>query len=464
MSDILLATAYLAASILFILGLKALNSPETARRGIVLAEIGMLLAVVGTLLHGEIIQFQWILVGLAVGSTIGALMAIFMPMTAMPQRIAISHSFGALAATLVGVVEYYEHGLTIDHGTMAALGFEVLFGSLTITGSLMAFSKLQELVKSAPITYRFQNISNIALFFATVGAFVYLIVQPGTSVLFYSMLAAGLLIGILIVLPIGGADMPVVLSLLNSYAGLASAATGLVISNHVLLIAGALDGTSGFFLSMMMSRAMNRSFTNVLFGAVGAVKPGVQAQEGAKTVMRYTPEDAAYMLENAQSVIIIPGYGMAVAQAQHAVQELSALLLARGTTVRYAIHPVAGRMPGHMNVLLAEANVPYDLLCEPEQINDDFQNTDVALVIGANDVVNPAARYKKDSPLYGMPILNADQAHTIMVLKRSLSPGFAGEDNELFYDKKTMMIFGDAKATLTSLVQLLKKAAAAPAA
>ncbi len=461
MSDILLATAYLAASILFILGLKALNSPESARRGIVLAEIGMLLAVVGTLVHGEIVQFQWILVGLAVGSTIGALMAIFMPMTAMPQRIAISHSFGAIAATLVGVVEYYEHGLTLDHGTMAALGFEVLFGSLTITGSMMAFSKLQELVKGAPITYRFQNVSNIALFFATVGVFVILIVRPETSVLFYGMIAAGLLIGFLIVLPIGGADMPVVLSLLNSYAGLASACTGLVISNNVLLIAGALDGTSGFFLSMMMSRAMNRSFMNVLFGAVGAVKPGAQTQAEAKTVMRYTPEDAAYILENAQSVIIIPGYGMAVAQAQHAVQELASLLIERGATVRYAIHPVAGRMPGHMNVLLAEANVPYDLLCEPEQINDDFQSTDVALVIGANDVVNPAARYKKDSPLYGMPILNADQAHTVMVLKRSLSPGFAGEDNELFYDKKTMMIFGDAKATLTSLVQLLKKTAAA---
>jgi NAD(P) transhydrogenase subunit beta len=463
MSDLLLAPAYLAASILFILGLKALNSPETARRGIFLAEIGMLLAVVGTLLRQEIIQYQWILVGLAVGSTIGALMAIFMPMTAMPQRIAISHSFGALAATLVGVVEYHEYGLTLDRGTMAALGFEVLFGSLTITGSLMAFSKLQELVKSAPITYPLQNISNILLFFATVGAFVYLIVQPGASTLFYGMLVAGLLIGVLIVLPIGGADMPVVLSLLNSYAGLASAATGLVISNHVLLIAGALDGTSGFFLSMMMSRAMNRSFINVLFGAVGAAKAKAKAQEETRTVTRYTPEDAAYILENAQSVIIIPGYGMAVAQAQHAVHELAALLLEQGATVRYAIHPVAGRMPGHMNVLLAEANVPYDLLYEPEQINDDFQSTDVALVIGANDVVNPAARYKKDSPLYGMPILNADQAHTVMILKRSLSPGFAGEDNELFYDKKTMMIFGDAKATLTSIVQLLKKSAAARA-
>jgi NAD(P) transhydrogenase subunit beta len=459
MSDILLAAAYLAAAVLFVLGLKALNSPQTARLGILLAETGMLLAVVGTLLRHEIIHYPWIVVGLVIGSTIGALMAIFMPMTAMPQRIAISHSFGAIAATLVGIVEYYEHsnGLAIDHGTMAALGFEVLFGSLTITGSLMAFGKLQELVKSAPVIYRFQNVSNITLFIAMVGVFVFLIARPDTAFLFYGMIAAGLLLGILIVLPIGGADMPVVLALLNSYAGLASAATGVVISNNVLLIAGALDGTSGFFLSMMMSRAMNRSFTNVLFGAVGAVKQGEQAEVETRTVTRYTPEDAAYILENAQSVIVIPGYGMAVAQAQHVVQELAALLMERGASVRYAIHPVAGRMPGHMNVLLAEANVPYDLLYEPEQINDDFQSTDIALVIGANDVVNPAARYKKESPLYGMPILNVDRAHTVMILKRSLSPGFAGEDNELFYDKKTMMIFGDAKVTLTNLIQSLKK-------
>ena len=458
MNEILLSASYLAAAVLFVLGLKALNSPETARRGVLMAEVGMLLAVVGTLLRSEIIQYQWILVGIVAGSTIGALMAIFMPMTAMPQRIAISHSFGALAATLVGIVEYYEHGLTIGHGTMAALGFEVLFGSITITGSLMAFSKLQEFVKGAPITYRFQNLSNILLFFVTVGVFVFLIIRPETGVLFYGMVAAGLLLGVLIVLPIGGADMPVVLALLNSYAGLASAATGLVISNNVLLIAGALDGTSGFFLSLMMSRAMNRSFTNVLFGAVGAVKAEAQTQGGEeKTVMRYTPEDAAYILENAQSLIIIPGYGMAVAQAQQAVQELATLLIEKGATVRYAIHPFAGRMPGHMNVLLAEANVPYDLLCEAEQINNDFQSTDVALVIGANDVVNPAARYKKESPLYGMPILNADQAQTVIILKRSLSPGFAGEDNELFYNKKTMMVFGDAKTTLTSLVQLVKQ-------
>lgn len=462
MNEVVWECVYLVSALLFVLGLKAFNAPQTARRGIVLAESGMLLAVVGTLLRSEIVQYQWILLGIVLGSTIGTLMAIFMPMTAMPQRIAISHAFGALAATLVGVVEYYERGPTLAHGTMAALGFEVLFGSLTITGSLLAFSKLQALVRGAPITYRFQNISNILLFLAAVGIFVFLIVRPATGVLFLLMIILALLLGILIVLPIGGADMPVVLALLNSYAGLASAATGLVIANTVLLIAGALDGASGFVLSFMMSRAMNRSFASVLFGAVGAAKAETQGGTQERTVTRYTPEDAAYILQTARSVIIIPGYGMAVAQAQHAVQELAALLTSAGTTVRYAIHPVAGRMPGHMNVLLAEANVPYDLLYESEQINDDFQSTDVALVVGANDVVNPAARSRKESPLYGMPILNADQARTVLILKRSLSAGFAGEDNELFYEKKTMMVFGDAKATLTSIIQLLKRAVALP--
>jgi len=457
MKTYLLDGCYLAAAVLFILGLKGLNAPATARRGLVFAEVGMLLAVIGTLLHGDIVQFQWILVGVVIGSAIGAAMAIFMPMTAMPQRIAISHAFGALAATLVGIITYFEHVPRIGGIEMTALGFEVLLGSLTVTGSLMAFSKLQELLPSAPMTFRFQNFLTIGLLVVALGMFGYLIFHPAAGPLFFAMIAAGLLIGVLLVLPIGGADMPVVLALLNSYAGLASAATGFVIGNNVLIVAGALDGASGFFLSMMMSRAMNRSFTNVLFGAVGATRPQQQATGEERTVIRYTPEDAAYMLEQAQSVIIVPGYGMAVAQAQHAIAELATLLIQRGAQVRFAIHPVAGRMPGHMNVLLAEANVPYDLLCEPDQINDDSQTTDVALIVGANDVVNPAARDKRDSPLYGMPILNADQARTVMVLKRSLRPGFAGEDNELFYEQKTMMVFGDAKATLTALNQLLKQ-------
>lgn len=455
MSDFLLEAAYLVASILFILGLKGLSSPESARRGMFLAACGMFLAVVGTLLRHDIISYEWIIVGFIIGTLIGGAMAIFMPMTAMPQRIALSHSFGALAATLVGIVKYLEHFPQIDYGLMAALGFEVLFGALTITGSLMAFGKLQELVKSAPVTYRFQNISNIILFFSAVAIFIFLIFNPSLNWLFFGMVGIGLTIGVLIVLPIGGADMPVVLALLNSYAGLASAATGFAIDNKVLIIAGSLDGASGFFLSIIMSRAMNRSFTNVLFGAVGAVKAEASKAE-AKTVIRYTPEDVKFVLDSAQSVIIIPGYGMAVAQAQHVIQEVANLLQQRGVNVRFAIHPVAGRMPGHMNVLLAEANVPYDLLLEPEQINDDFQNTDVVLVVGANDVVNPAARYKKDSPLYGMPILDADKARSVVIFKRSLSPGFAGEDNELFYTNQTMMVFGDAKTSLTSLAQLLK--------
>lgn len=458
MTPYLLDLLYLVAAVLFIVGLKALSSPESARKGMFYAEIGMLFAIIGTLLRHDIIQYEWIIVGLTLGSIIGALMAIYMPMTAMPQRIAISHSFGALAATLVGIAEYQRQSGQIETGLMAALGFEVLFGSLTITGSLMAFGKLQELVKGAPVTYRFQNVSNIALFAATFAMFIFLIFNPGAMIVFYLMIALGLAIGVLMVLPIGGADMPVVVSLLNSYAGLAAAATGFAIHNKVLIICGALDGTSGFFLSILMSRAMNRSFTNVLFGAVGAVKHGSKAEQGEeKTVIRYTPEDVAYILERAQSVIIIPGYGLAVARAQHALHEITTLLMQNGITVRYAIHPVAGRMPGHMNVLLAEANVPYDLLFEMDQINDDFKITDVALIVGANDVVNPAARTKKDSPLYGMPILNADQAQTVIICKRSLGAGFAGEDNELFYDKKTMMVFGDAKSTLTSLVQLMKK-------
>jgi H+-translocating NAD(P) transhydrogenase subunit beta len=452
---------YLISAIFFILCLKNLNSPQTARRGIFLGEIGMLIAVVGTLLRFEVVTYQWIIIGLVIGSIIGTLMAVMMPMTAMPQRIAISHSFGAMAATLVGVIHYYENGGHIDNLFMFPLGFEVLFGSLTITGSLMAFAKLQELVPGAPITYRFQNVSNITFFFLTLGVFFYLIIFPVTPVLFYGMIGAGLIIGVLIVLPIGGADMPVVLALLNSYAGLASAATGFAIDNKMLIVAGSLDGASGFILSIVMSKAMNRSFTNVLFGAVGAVKTDATGPTEKRSVVSYTAEDAAYMLEQAESVVIIPGYGMAVAQAQHVVQELANNLIQRGKQVRYAIHPVAGRMPGHMNVLLAEANASYDLLCEPEQINDDFPNTDVALIVGANDTVNPAARTKKDSPLYGMPILDADKAHSVMILKRSLGAGFAGEDNELFYDRKTMMVFGDAKQTLTSLVALLKQSSKA---
>jgi len=458
--ELIIEAAYLAASVLFILGLKGLSSPATARRGMLQAEIGMLLAVVGTLINHEIVRYEWIIVGLAVGSAIGAVMAIFVPMTAMPQRIAISHMFGALAATLVGISEYSLTWTTLGSAKMAALGFEVMFGSLTITGSLMAFGKLQGLVPGKPITYRLQNAINIGLFALTVGLFLYLVVVPQRTEAFAVMAALALLIGVLMVLPIGGADMPVVISLLNSYAGLASAATGFAIGNNVLIIAGALDGASGFMLSIIMSKAMNRSFTNVLFGAFGgdatAAAGALESGEGL-SVRSARADDVAVQLAYARSVIIVPGYGLAVAQAQHQVQELAEAMEKRGCEVKYAIHPVAGRMPGHMNVLLAEANVPYDKLYEMERINGDFERADVALVVGANDVVNPAARDVKSSPIYGMPILNVDRAQSVVVLKRSMSPGFSGIENALFYNPKTALLFGDAKQSLSALVAEVQK-------
>jgi len=451
--------SYLAASVLFILGLKGLSSPETARRGNLLAAIGMLLAIVGTLFHSDIISYEWIIVGIVIGSAIGAAMAIFMPMTAMPERIALSHSFGGLAAALVGVSEYYRHAGELGAVKMTAIGFEVLLGALTFTGSLMAFGKLQGLITGVPVTYRFQNSSNISLLAINLGIIGYLVFVPTQHVLFYIMLGLGFLIGVLLVLPIGGADMPVVISLLNSYAGLAAAATGFVLSNNILIISGALDGASGFFLSIMMSKAMNRSFTNVLFGAFGAVAETAPAEAESATggVNEGTIEDAATVLWNAQAVIIVPGYGMAVSQAQHALRELADLLDSANVTVKYAIHPVAGRMPGHMNVLLAEANVSYDQLYDLDDINGEFSRTDAVLVVGANDVVNPAAKRNPTSPIYGMPVLNVEEARAVIVLKRSMKAGFAGIENELFVQPNTMMVFGDAKKTLTKLIETLKK-------
>jgi NAD(P) transhydrogenase subunit beta len=450
---------YLIASVLFILGLKGLSHPETARRGMHFAEIGMLMAIAGTLVSGHIVTWTWIITGVAIGSAIGAAMAIFMPMTAMPQRIALSHAFGALAAVLVGVNEYIEKG---GHGElsnflMSAIGFEVLFGALTVTGSLMAFGKLSEIVKSAPITYKGQNFVNITLFFTAFGMFVYLIFFPDNPVIFYTMIGLSLLIGIFIVMPIGGADMPVVISLMNSYAGLAIAATGFAIDNKVLIIAGSLDGASGFILSIIMSQAMNRSFTNVLFGAVGSsqVDAGNLAEE--RPITRVGIEDTKFILEQADRVVIVPGYGMAVAQAQHTVRELSDELDKRGIAVEFAIHPVAGRMPGHMNVLLAEANISYDQLLEMETINPTMDSVDVCIIIGANDVVNPAARTDKSSPIYGMPIIDVDKAKTVIVMKRSMAAGFAGIENPLFYAPNTKMLFGDAKKVLQELVAEFKK-------
>jgi NAD(P) transhydrogenase subunit beta len=452
--------AYLAASILFVLGLRSLTVPDRARRGMQLAAVGMLVAIVGTLVHHEIVRYDWILAGLALGAAIGYPLGVYVPMTAMPQRIAISHMFGAIAATLVGIAEYWTlgNGASVPRGEMAALGFEVLFGALTVTGSFMAFGKLQELLPSRPVTFRGQNVVSMALFATAVGLFVWLVKAPANPHAFYAMIALALVFGVSLVLPIGGADMPVVISLLNSYAGLASSATGFAIGNDVLIIAGALDGASGFILSVVMSRAMNRSFANVLFGAFGAPPPPGATKDRDLPVRAITPEDAAIQLAFARLVIVVPGYGMAVAQAQHQVRELAALVERNGGTVLYAIHPVAGRMPGHMNVLLAEANIPYDKLKEMDEINDQFKDADVALVIGANDVVNPAARSDRSSPIYGMPILNADEAKQVIVLKRSMSPGFAGIENELFYRPNTALLFGDAKQSLQKLVQEIKQA------
>jgi H+-translocating NAD(P) transhydrogenase subunit beta len=443
---------YLVASILFILGLKGLSHPASARRGMIMAEIGMLMAIIGTLLHREIVTYEWIIAGLIIGSLIGAAMSIWMPMTAMPQRTALSHAFGALAAALVGVSEYYRHGADLGAFKMTALGFEVLFGGITVTGSLMAFVKLQDLIRGTPITYKGQNFLNITLFLLTVGIFVYLIFVPTATALFYVMVGLAFLFGILLVLPIGAADMPVVMSLMNSYAGLAAAATGFAISNNVLIIAGTLDGFSGFILSILMCRAMNRSITNVLFGAFGA-ETTVSAGDAEGVMREVSAEDVAVQLAYARQVVFVPGYGMATAQAQHIVRELADLLEARGVIVKYAIHPVAGRMPGHMNVLLAEANVPYSALYELEQINPEFPSTDVAVVIGANDVVNPDARDNPKSPIAGMPILEVDRAQSVIVLKRGKGKGFAGIENPLFFKPNTGMLYGDAKSSLTKLAQ-----------
>jgi NAD(P) transhydrogenase subunit beta len=458
-SSQLLALIYMVAAALFILSLKWLNTPATARRGVRVGELGMLLAVIGTLLRHEVVEYQWILAALFLGSAIGVPLAYLMPMTAVPQRTALSHACGALAAALVGTAEYYREA---PHGfPMAALVLEVLLGSLTFTGSLMAAGKLQEILPQRPITFRNQNVVNLSLLGVAIACGVVLVLHPENTWLFPVFIVLSLVFGVMLIVPIGGADMPTVISLLNSYAGMSAVAMGFVLNNKLLMIAGALDGSSGFILSIIMCRAMNRSFTNVLFGAFGQVQPAAAAAAEQRTARSATPEEAAAILDGARLVFIVPGYGMAVAQAQHKVRELYDALTRRGVDVKFAIHPVAGRMPGHMNVLLAEADVPYDKLLEMEDANSEMAQADVALVIGANDVTNPAARHDKSSPIYGMPIIEVDRAHTVMVIKRSLSPGFAGIDNELYYMDKTMMLFGDAKAFVSATIKELPAAAAA---
>ncbi len=450
--------SYLVAAALFILSLKWLSAVPTARRGVISGEVGMILAIIGTLLLPDIVSYKWIIVTILIGSAIGIPIAYLMPMTHVPQRTALSHSFGGLAVGLVGTAKYYHwHHAEPERLTtfiMAVLCFEVLLGFLTFTGSLMAFGKLQELIPTRPIVYRGQNFVNLSLLAIAIAIGVYLTINPAQISLFPVFIALALAFGVLLIMPIGGADMPTVIALLNSYAGISASAMGFVLQNKLLIIAGALDGSSGFILSIIMCKAMNRSFTNVLFGAFGQVSPqALKAEE--RTVRSASPEEAADILLAASSVVIIPGYGMAVAQAQHKVRELFDLLTKRGIDVKFGIHPVAGRMPGHMNVLLAEADIPYDRLFEMEDINSELPHTDVALVIGANDVVNPAAKHDKGSPIYGMPIIEADKARTVMVIKRSMNPGFAGIENELYYMDKTLMLFGDAKAYLSELVKVI---------
>ena len=445
---------YLIAVVLFVLSLKWLSSPATARHGVWAGEAGMLLAIVGTLFYRGIVDYKWIAIALVLGAIIGVPLG-NVQMTAVPQRTALSHAFGALCVTLVGTAEFYLRAPNISRFMMSILSLEVILGGLTITGSLMAAGKLQEVLPQRPITYKGQNFVNLGMLAIAVAIAVYLVLNPDAMHLYPIMVGIALVFGVMMIIPIGGADMPTVISLLNSYAGLSAAAMGFVLNSKLLIVAGSLDGASGFILSVNMSKAMNRSFTNVLFGAFGQVAPAVAGAVEQRNVRSATPEEAASILSAANKVAIIPGYGMAVAQAQHKVRELYDALSKRGVDVKFGIHPVAGRMPGHMNVLLAEADIPYDKLLDMDDINGDLPQTDVALVIGANDVTNPAARTDPSSPIYGMPILDVDKARTVMVIKRSMSPGFAGIDNPLYYLDNTLMLFGDAKQFVNSIVREL---------
>jgi NAD(P) transhydrogenase subunit beta len=448
--------AYLAAISLFILGLRFLASPRTARLGNLFSMLGMLVAVVVTLLDRRIVDFTWIVAGLVVGSAIGVVMGRTVKMTAMPQMVGLLNAFGGGASALVVLAEFLANPHPDPAAALITAG-GMFIGMMTFTGSVAAFAKLQGILRGSPIVFPGQRAVNLLLHLLILAAVILfgLDLVGFRPELLYLVLVLSAVVGVSLVLPIGGADMPVIISLLNSYSGLAAAAGGFVLDNTVLIVSGALVGATGIILSTLMCQAMNRSLLNVLFGAVGQGEG--QTAETGRRVTRYTPADAAAMLESADSVIVVPGYGLAVSQAQHVLHEAVELLRARGAEVRYAIHPVAGRMPGHMNVLLAEANVPYDLLKDMEEINEEFAAADVVLVVGANDVVNPAAR-EKGNPLSGMPILQADRARSVLILKRSLAPGFAGVDNPLFYQDRTMMVFGDAKELLQKVVGQLKAA------
>jgi H+-translocating NAD(P) transhydrogenase subunit beta len=446
--------AYLVGAIGFALSLKWMSSAPTARRGIFAGEVAFAIAVGATLLNDGITGQGYALIASAVliGAAIGVPLGLKVPMTAMPQRIALSHAFGALAAGLVGAAHYYLERVNLGKFEMAVLGFEIILGCLVFTGSLMAAGKLQEILPQRPIVFKGQNFVNFAVLGAALVLVVLLVLDTSRTALIPPIVLLSLLFGVLLIIPIGGADMPTVIALLNSYAGISASALGIVLDNKLLIVAGALDGMSGLILAIIMCRAMNRSFSNVMFGAFGQLQE-TSAEDGGEVgnVRSASFDEAAEILKASRSVVIVPGYGMAVAQAQHKVRELADALEAEGVDVRYAIHPVAGRMPGHMNVLLAEANVPYDKLLDMDEINGEFPQVDAVLVLGANDVVNPAARHNTSSPIYGMPILNVDQAACVMVIKRSMRPGFAGIENELFYDPKTLMVFGDAKHVVGEL-------------
>jgi len=451
---------YLLAAVMFIVGLKRLSSPRTARSGNWVGAVGMLIAIVATALFTGILTWQMVIIGLIVGSLIGGVLAKTVKMTAMPEMVALLNGFGGGASALVAAAEFLaptsEVGIGAPVHVNLTVGLSVFVGSLTFSGSLVAFLKLREWITGRAVTYPLQKTLNGILVLATLLVVVGLVVRPEMGWQFAVLAGLSFILGILSVIPIGGADMPVVISLLNSYSGIAAAMTGFVINNEGLVVSGALVGASGIILTQIMCKAMNRSLANVLFGAFGStvqqIGPGGGAAAGAKTYREITHEDTAMMLAYSKLVVVAPGYGLAVAQAQHEVRELAELLEKRGVEVKYAIHPVAGRMPGHMNVLLAEANVPYDQLLDMDQINPEFDRTDVVLVIGANDVVNPAARHDTASPIYGMPILDVDKAQNVIVLKRSMRPGFAGIDNELFYEPRTRMLFGDAKDSMKKLV------------
>ncbi len=459
MNDVIVAYLYVVAVVLFVLSLRWMSSVSTSQRGNWSGAAGMVVAILATLLAFQVRSIDLLVAAVVVGTIVGMPIALKLPMTAVPQRTAMSHAFGSLAVALIGAAEYYNRAPTIDTFTITVLSAEMILGFLTFTGSCVAFSKLQGLIPGKPLLYPGRIYVTLSTLGIAVGLAVYFIANPAQSNILPMMAAFALGFGVLLVMGIGGADMPTVIAILNAYAGISSAGLGFVLDNKVLIVAGSLDGSSGFILAVIMSQAMNRSFLNVLFGGVGsAVSKGQEVvTQSARSVQGFTAEDVATVLDNARTLVVVPGYGMAVSQAQHVVKELSDIVQEKSIDVKFGIHPVAGRMPGHMNVLLAEANVPYEQLWEMERINSLFPETDVVIVVGANDVTNPAARTKADSPLYGMPILDVDKAKTVVFIKRSMNPGFSGMDNELFYLPNTMMVFGDAKKVLTEIVAALKK-------